>query len=156
MKCICLLILTILFAVSCTTESPVSEKNFVIKDQNGNLIADHAKIQIWTKKIVQEKSGDVKFTVTNVETYYANSSYSAFIYYELGSGETSNFVVTNYHAMGDNSGRMEEPCDNVSMTCSGNSCCQVSTVLGSGVFKCACNQSESGTTCSMTITCMDQ
>jgi len=153
MKFTYIITIILILGTSCSTETPELTKDFNIIAENGTVIATQAQLEQWTAEVVQEKFGNVNFKLVDVTTSYKNSSYTSVIDYSVGS-ETSNFVIANYN--NSKSQSRVDPCDKIRFTCSDNSCCHVMTEVGSGIFKCACGNSESGTTCSMTIECMDQ
>jgi hypothetical protein len=143
----------ILFVLSCSKEDSLKSDSFVVENADGSMVADGKLIDNWTRTIVQKKFGNLDFIVTKVQVSHIKDSYSALIEYKITGGQKSNFIVTN-NREDIPVGRFADPCKTWSIACNG-SCCDIVTGPNTTEYQCSCNRTPSGTTCSMTVACLD-
>jgi hypothetical protein len=154
-KLSCILsILLIVFVSSCSNENESLQKDFSIKDSNGKVILPHARVLKITTEIGKEKFGDVDIILIDIKTIHKKDKYSSLVEYKTSTGNTGNLMISNGN--NETKSQLRVGCNEWVLKCSGSCCSLMSDDISSGIYKCGCNGTPSGTSCSMTYKCINQ
>lgn len=147
-------ILLIVFVSSCFNENDLLQKDFSIKDSNGKVIFSHDRVLKITTEIGKEKFGNVDIILIDIKTIHNQGKYSSLVEYKTSTGNTGNLLISNGN--NETNSQLRVGCNEWVINCSGSCCSIMSDDISSGVYKCGCNGTPSGTSCSMTYRCISQ